>query len=262
LQASSDRQIASTLSGRCLLDFYNVKRSRSELRYAQSENRTHQLLTQAEDRDRDGFKSRFAEHPFPTVRAIQHQNAKRPQGRLTGKVAARFYSVAPLFTRLKSRGGLVARVHKRVACRATTLSSQTTGQRAGSVHLVEKLCSFFFLDIQKHSWRASGQEGPRGIGSGCEAPSARTSAVRSPARHIVREHDTTQPVLNKDITRAQGVCPWSLSQEGARGQGSSACRGTPSKGEAPALHHQPVSVLTLTMTCLSCSRPTFDRWIH
>ncbi len=25
--------------------------------------------------------------------------------------------------------------------RATTLSSQTTGQRAGSVHLVEKLCS-------------------------------------------------------------------------------------------------------------------------
>jgi len=46
--------------------------------------------------------------------------------------------------------------------RATTLSSQTTGQRAGSVHLVEKLCAFFLLDIQKHSWRASGQEGPRG----------------------------------------------------------------------------------------------------
>ena len=59
------------------------------------------------------------------------------------------------------------------------------------------------------------------------------------ARHIVREHDTTQPVLNKDIKRAQGVCPWSPSQEGARGQGSSACRGTPSRGEARALHHQP-----------------------
>ena len=52
--------------------------------------------------------------------------------------------------------------------------SQTTGQRAGSAHIVEKLCSFFLLDIQKHSWRASGQEGPRGIGSGCEAHSART----------------------------------------------------------------------------------------
>jgi len=58
--------------------------------------------------------------------------------------------------------------------RATTLSSQTTGQRAGSVHLVEKLCSFFLLDIQNQSWRASGQEGQRGIGSGCEAHSART----------------------------------------------------------------------------------------
>jgi hypothetical protein len=58
--------------------------------------------------------------------------------------------------------------------RATTLSSQTTGQRAGSVHLVEKRCSFFLLHIQKHSWRARGQEGPRGIGSGCEAPSVRT----------------------------------------------------------------------------------------
>ena len=32
------------------------------------------------------------------------------------------------------------------------------------------------------------------------------------ARHIVREHDTTQPVLNKDTKRAQGVCPWSPSQ--------------------------------------------------
>ena len=72
------------------------------------------------------------------------------------------------------------------------------------------------------------------------------------ARHIVREHDTTQPVLNKDIKRAQVVCPWSPSQEGARGQGSSACRGTPSRREARALHHQPVPALTLTMPCLSC----------
>ena len=71
-----------------------------------------------------------------------------------------------------------ASVHKHTCdtCgeRATTLSSQTTGQRAGSVHLVEKLCSFFLLDIHNHSWRASGQEGPRGIGSGCGAHSERT----------------------------------------------------------------------------------------
>jgi hypothetical protein len=30
------------------------------------------------------------------------------------------------------------------------------------------------LDIQKHSWRVSGQEGPRGISCGCEVHSART----------------------------------------------------------------------------------------
>jgi len=48
------------------------------------------------------------------------------------------------------------------------------------------------------------------------------SAVR--ARHIVREHDTTQPVFNKDIQRAQGVCPWSPSQEGARARSSSSSR--------------------------------------
>ena len=110
--------------------------------------------------------------------------------------------------------------------RATTLSSQTTGQRAGSVHLVEKLCSFFLLDIQKHSWRASGQEGPRGIGSGCEAHSART------------RHNTTC-IKQGYKTSAKPNSPWSPSQEGARGQG-----------------------LTLTMPCLSCSRPTSDRWIH
>ena len=70
------------------------------------------------------------------------------------------------------------------------------------------------------------------------------------ARHIcaVREHNTSQPVLNNNIKRAQGVCPWSPSQEGARDQGSVACRGTPSRGEARTIHHQPVPVLTLTMT--------------
>ena len=83
------------------------------------------------------------------------------------------------------------------------------------------------------------------------------------ARHIVREHDTTQPVLNKDIKRAQGqTAPGVPRKRVLGGQGSSACRGTPSRGEARALHHQPVPALTLTMTCISCSRSTFDRWIH
>ena len=130
--------------------------------------------------------------------------------------------------------------------RATTLSSQTTGHRAGSVHLVEKLCTFSLLDIQKHSWRACGHEGPRGIGSGCEAHSART------------QHNTTC-IKQGYKTSAKPNSPWSPSQEGARGQGSSACRGTPSRGEARTLHHQPVPALTLTMPCLSCSRPTFTR---
>ena len=97
-----------------------------------------------------------------------------------------------------------------------------------------KLCFFFLLDIQKHSWRASGQEGPRGIGSGCEAHSART------------RHNTTC-IKQGYKTSAKSNSPWSPSQEGARGQGSSACRGTPSRGEVRALHHQPVPALTLNM---------------
>jgi hypothetical protein len=42
----------------------------SELSYAQSEDRSQatKLPTQAEDRDRDRFKSRFKEHPVPKVR--------------------------------------------------------------------------------------------------------------------------------------------------------------------------------------------------
>jgi len=73
------------------------------------------------------------------------------------------------------------------------------------------------------------------------------------ARHIVREHDTTQPALNKDIKRAQGVCPCSPSQEGARGQGSSACRGTPSKGEARE-RECCLLVLNLVSSTLPCIR--------
>ena len=89
--------------------------------------------------------------------------------------------------------------------RATTLSSQTTGQRPGSVHLVEKLCSVFLLDIKNHSWRASGQEGPRGIGSGCEAHSART-------RHITN--------CIKQGYKTSGKAPAGKAPEHARVHGS------------------------------------------
>ena len=48
----------------------------SELSYAQNEDisQATKLPTQAEDRDRDRFKSRFKEHPVPKVRADQHLN--------------------------------------------------------------------------------------------------------------------------------------------------------------------------------------------
>ena len=51
------------------------------------------------------------------------------------------------------------------------------------------------------------------------------------------------------MKRAQGCCPWSPPQGGARDQGSSARRGLPSNGEARALHHQPAPASTLTMPC-------------
>jgi hypothetical protein len=119
--------------------------------------------------------------------------------------------------------------------RVKALSLQETGPRADSVHPVEKLCSFYHLDIHRHSRERAGM-GNRG-----------GSAVG--ARYIVRgRRDTTQTVLN--IERAQGFCPWSPPQEGARDQSSSARRGLPSKGEARALHHQPAPALTLTIALL------------
>ena len=45
----------------------------SELSYAQSDrSQATKLLTQAEDRDRDRFKSGFKEHPVPKVRDPTH----------------------------------------------------------------------------------------------------------------------------------------------------------------------------------------------
>ena len=120
--------------------------------------------------------------------------------------------------------------------RAKTLSLQETGQRADSVHPVERSHSFYHLDIHRHPCERAGI-GDRG-----------GSAVG--AKYIVRgRRDTTQTVLN--IKRAQGSCPWSPPQEGARDQSSSARRGLPSKGRARALLHQPAPALTLTIALLS-----------
>jgi hypothetical protein len=77
-----------------------------------------------------------------------------------------------------------------------------------------------------------------------EQPSAQKRPTFS-ARYIVRgRKDATQTVLN--IEGAQGCCPWSPPQEGARDQSSSARRGLPSKGEARALHHQPAPASTIS----------------
>ena len=74
------------------------------------------------------------------------------------------------------------------------------------MHLVEKLCSFYHLDIHRHPRERAGMGECGGSAVG--------------ARYIVRgREDATQNVFN--IKRAQGCCPWSPPQEGARGQNSS-----------------------------------------
>ena len=95
-----------------------------------------------------------------------------------------------------------------------------------------KTLLLFLLDIQRHP---SERAGKRDRGE---------SAVG--ARYIVRGNDTTQTVLNKNIEGAQGFCPLSPSQEGARDQSSliaGACR--PREKLAPS----PARPLTLTMLC-------------
>ena len=123
--------------------------------------------------------------------------------------------------------------------RVKALSLQETGQRADSVHPVERSHSFYHLDIHTHPCERAGMGECGGSAVG--------------ARYIVRgRKDTTQTVLN--IKRAQGCCPWSPPQGGARGQSSSARRGLPSKGRARALLHQPAPASTLTMPCFCSTR--------
>jgi len=106
--------------------------------------------------------------------------------------------------------------------RATTLSLQDTVQLAGSVHLAEKLCPFSPLN-PFHGERADKSD-CGGLGDGCEVRSAKT-------RH------NTNCINQGNIKQAQGCCPWSPPQGGARDQSASARRGLPSKGEARALNH-------------------------
>ncbi len=78
------------------------------------------------------------------------------------------------------------------------------------------------------------------------------------ARYVVRGDTNTTSIKRGNIKRAQGFCPWSPPQEGARDQSSSAHRGLPSKGDARALHHQPAPALTLTTPCLISLLPSFS----
>ena len=129
--------------------------------------------------------------------------------------------------------------------RVKTLCLQEPGKRADSVHPGRG--ETLLLLSPRHS-----ETFTRAIRNGeCGG-----SAVG--ARYIVRgREDATQTVLN--IEGAQGCCPWSPPQEGARGQSSSARRGLPSKGEAHALHHQPDPALTLTTPCFLLSALS-TRW--
>jgi hypothetical protein len=115
---------------------------------------------------------------------------------------------------------------KRLACR-NRAAGRFSAPRGETLLLLPPRHSMTFT-------RARGHWGPRGIGSVCEIHSARTR---------------THTVLH--MKRAQGFCPWSASQEGARGQSSSARRGLPSKGEArarspsrPSLDHALPSTLS------------------
>ena len=63
-----------------------------------------------------------------------------------------------------------------------------------------------------------------GLGDRCEIRSAKT-------RH------NTNCINQGNIKQAQGCCPWSPPQGGARDQSASARRGLPSRREARALHH-------------------------
>ena len=126
-----------------------------------------------------------------------------------------------------------------------------TGQRADSVHLVEKLCSFYHLDIHRHTRERAGM-GDRG-----------GSAVG--ARYIVRggttRHNCT--VLNKNIEGAASARPLPLESL-ARGCSGSrffcapgpAVQGKSSRAPSPARPS-----LTLTTPCsLLFARSRPSRW--
>jgi hypothetical protein len=91
--------------------------------------------------------------------------------------------------------------------RSTILSLEVNGQRADSVHLVKKLCSFYHLDIQRHSSERAGigDRGEPAVG----------------AKYIVRGRRTHINCI--EYKRAQGFCPWSPPREGALDQSSAAC---------------------------------------
>jgi hypothetical protein len=124
-------------------------------------------------------------------------------------------------------GTKLARSGWGVGGRVSTLNLEATGQRAGSVYLAERLGSFFSSIHRAFHGEHAGKNGCGGSRDGwCEIRSARTP-------------HNTNCIKRGSIQRAQGCCPWSPPQEGARDQSASARRGFPSKGEARALHHQP-----------------------
>ena len=78
----------------------------------------------------------------------------------------------------------------------TQLSLEASGQRAGSVHLAEKLCSSYILRHMHYTVSARSRRGVSGSAGGCEIRSASIQTVR---------HKLYQ---TRNINRAQGCSPW------------------------------------------------------
>ena len=98
-----------------------------------------------------------------------------------------------------------------------------TGQRADSVHLVEKLCSFYHLDHHRHTRERAGMRDRRGSAVG--------------ARYIVRGHDTN--CIKQEYRRSARLLPLESLARGCSGSKffcapGPAVQGRSSRASSPA----------------------------
>jgi hypothetical protein len=134
-----------------------------------------------------------------TERTSRAKAIPRPD-KATPRATPRGYRPTGTHGRTTTCTAMVSTKHVAEGRGVTTLSSQTIGQRAGSVRLVEKLCSIYLLNPKSISWRARGQR---------DGGSART------------RHNSTNCIKQRCKTSARRL-PLNSSQGGARDQSSSA----------------------------------------